>query len=175
MKYYSLDIPMGLYNKLLDMALEVKTQDNHMTQKPIVHEIHRPVAHYARDDESGNAEMVIYYDTSFYTFEEWVERSDSPELYENLDGEEFFEVAKEEARYDAELFYRWYENERYEPCGTFLTRKAAQSFIDSNQHHVGGKAFIYVNHAWRNKDAELIQRLMEYFADETVTWDEEDD
>lgn len=157
-------IDIDLKSKLLEMAENYHEQDNCGTASPFYHVVKRPVAKYSRDinDSKYNAERVILFDTEIYTPEFWIECSDEDAKYWRYDvsdlDEFFYQV--EEKYEEAEILYCWYEDETYTDCGTFLTRKAAQQFIDSNRHHVGQDAYIYVEYAWRNRDAEIIHQLM---------------
>ena len=48
---------------------------------------------------------------------------------------------------------------------TFLTEKAAKKHLEQNKHHYSDKARIYVSHAWRNPEMELVHDLLLTFAD----------
>jgi hypothetical protein len=42
----------------------------------------------------------------------------------------------------------------------FLTAKAAQAHLDANDYHYHKDADVYLNHAWRNEEAELISTFI---------------
>jgi hypothetical protein len=46
----------------------------------------------------------------------------------------------------------------YSNC--FLTAKAAQEHLDRNDYHYHKNADVYLNHAWRNPEAELVSEFL---------------
>jgi hypothetical protein len=42
----------------------------------------------------------------------------------------------------------------------FLTAKAAQAHLESNHYHYHKNADVYLNHAWRNPEAELVSTFL---------------
>jgi hypothetical protein len=42
----------------------------------------------------------------------------------------------------------------------FLTAKAAQEHLDSNYYHYHPDADVYLHHAWRNPEAELVTEFL---------------
>lgn len=52
---------------------------------------------------------------------------------------------------------------------TFLTEKAAKRHLEQNKHHYSDKARIYVDHAWRNPEMELVHKIILGFADDQKT------
>ncbi len=42
----------------------------------------------------------------------------------------------------------------------FLTAKAAQAHLESNYYHYHKNADVYLNHAWRNPEAELVSTFL---------------
>ena len=42
----------------------------------------------------------------------------------------------------------------------FLTAKAAQEHLDSNHYHYHKEADVYLNHAWRNPEADLVSEFL---------------
>ena len=42
----------------------------------------------------------------------------------------------------------------------FLTAKAAQAHLDANYYHYHKDADVYLNHAWRNPEAELVSTFL---------------
>jgi hypothetical protein len=41
-----------------------------------------------------------------------------------------------------------------------LTAKAAQAHLDANDYHYHKDADVYLNHAWRNPEAELVTEFL---------------
>lgn len=52
----------------------------------------------------------------------------------------------------------------YETKGTFFTEKAAKEHLRLNKHHYSDRARIYVVHAWRDPEAELVHKVLTSFA-----------
>ena len=48
--------------------------------------------------------------------------------------------------------------EKFSNC--FLTAKAAQEHLDANDYHYHKNADVYLNHAWRNPEAELVSEFL---------------
>lgn len=171
-----IDISLELETKLISMAKEVMTQDNRGTRRPFYYVVRRPVEKFASDSQRTGKypELKVYYDTDIYSIKEWIENmSEKPQgFWVDDDGEyiidvkdnctdeyKFMSLIKDEDE-DIETLWMWYEDEDYTDCGTFLTKKAAQKFIDNNRHNVGDNAYTYVRYAGGNSDAELIQQLL---------------
>lgn len=53
---------------------------------------------------------------------------------------------------------------RYETKRVFFTEKAANDHLKQNHYHYSSKVRIYVDHAWRDPEVELIRKLILSFA-----------
>lgn len=180
-----------LYAELVEIANNVSTQDNVGTAAPIYHVIKQPVAQYVSDanDARGETELVFQYDCDIYDREALYQLYEDDELEDalikanwdkddiddagleqliaDLGDWEFIEFIQKLCR-EATPLYRWYKDQEYTLCGTFLTRAHAELFMKQNAHHLHRDAYIYVKHAWRNFDAKAIQDLMEAIVEQTL-------
>lgn len=76
---------------------------------------------------------------------------------ENLEAD--FEERREQITSDVEdncynVDYRWENKE------TFFTREAAEQHIRENHYHYSSEARVYIEHAWRNTEAELVRKIL---------------
>ena len=168
----TIEIPEDTYAKLIELANEMTTQDPRGTRMPHMFQIRDWKKVY---DEAGNG------DNRF-----WLDRTSDPLDIEKL--EDLLEYLQtEEIEHDPEEIKSmwadweshswsndledWIEEncpnlekwsysmeEKFSNC--FLTAKAAQEHLDANHYHYHKDADVYLNHAWRNPEAELISEFL---------------
>jgi len=153
-----------------ELSIMLKTQDNRGTRAPVLFLLQD--AEEKRAFDSGD--FVLFSDDCG---EIW--RGDSEEdiikqileiRKEDIEAniaefghEEVFD--KEEARVEEEIREEvegnCYEMEwEFVTKQIFLTEEAAKEHLRLNPHHYSEKARIYVDHAWRNPEMELVQKIL---------------
>lgn len=141
---------------ILELADRLATQDNHGTAAPLAFNVMRPVGNYAStEDDAGNGAVFGYMiDCHFYT------KAEARKQYREDKKAGGAEAWNDWLKYhQATGLWRYEKDERYEHCGDFLTQQGAQDFIDANRHHCGDRAYVYCNHAWRNREMLLAVQM----------------
>jgi hypothetical protein len=160
-------ISNDMYNKLVELATEMTTQDPRGTRMPHMFQIRDWEKVY---DADLNGDTHIYLDRG-----NGIEIETADQLIEYLNDSEieFDEVEIRDMWVNDSNFGLpdWLEEhasdlEKYsyslEPVYTncFLTAKAAQAHLDKNYYHYHKNADVYLNHAWRNPEAELVTEFL---------------
>jgi hypothetical protein len=160
-------ISNDMYNKLVELATEMTTQDPRGTRMPHMFQIRDWNKVY---DADLNGDTHIYLDRG-----NGIEIETADQLIEYLNDSEieFDEVEIRDMWVNDSDFGLpdWLEEhvsdlERHsyslEPVYTncFLTAKAAQAHLDKNYYHYHKNADVYLNHAWRNPEAELVTEFL---------------
>lgn len=156
-----------------ELANRLKTQDNRGTRLPIWFLLQDVEEKRAFD----SGDFVLFSD---YDGEIW--RGDSEDdvvkqileerkqYIEFEDGETEEEIDKKEAELESEIYDEvsgeCYEmNWEYVTKQIFFTQEAAKNHLEQNKHHYSDKARIYVDHAWRNPEAELVYKILTSLGD----------
>ena len=167
----TIEVTDEMYAKLIELATEMTTQDMRGTRMPHMFQIRDWKKVY---DAELNGDTVF-----------WLDRRDSIEIetvedlidYLKNDDIEFDEDEIKEMWSDwKDMLFNddlkdWLEEkqidlEEYsyslEPVYTncFLTAKAAQAHLESNHYHYHKDADVYLNHAWRNPEADLVSTFL---------------
>jgi hypothetical protein len=167
----NIEVSDEIYDKLIELANEMTSQDMRGTRMPHMFQIRDWKKVY---DAELNGDVQIYLDRG-----NGIEIEGIDQLIEYLNEddckfveEEIREMWKnqEETPYDEGL-NEWIEENvphlqmysyslvpEYTNC--FLTAKAAQAHLDANDYHYHKDADVYLNHAWRNEEAELISTFI---------------
>jgi len=172
MKTIAIEVTDEMYARLIDLATEMTAQDPRGTRMPHVFQIRDWKKVY---DESGNGDHMF-----------WLDRTSDPLEIETLESLlEYLETGGIE--HDPEKIktmwtdwesHSWemdlkdwiedhcpdleYWSYSMEPVYTnsFLTAKAAQEHLGRNYYHYHKDADVYLNHAWRNPEAELVSAFL---------------
>jgi hypothetical protein len=167
----TIEVSDEMYAKLVELATEMTTQDMRGTRMPHMFQIRDWKKSY---DADLNGDTHIFLDRS-----DSIEIETVDELIEYLtDGEITFvenEIRemwtnREKHHWDSDL-EDWLEEhapslEKYsysmvaEYSNCFLTAKAAQEHLDRNHYHFHKNADVYLKHAWRNPEAELVSTFL---------------
>lgn len=162
-----IEIEQVVYDKLVELAKEMIEQDPRSTRMPHIFQIRDWKKVY---DAQLNGDTHIYLDREHGTEIETVEA-----LIDYLnEGEVEFDEAEIRDMWENGYEYGlpdWIEEnvpglEQYsyslEPfySNCFLTAKAAQAHLDANDYHYHKDADVYLNHAWRNPEAELVSTFL---------------
>lgn len=138
-----------LKERLLEMAKEIRTQDNLSTAEPIyVVRQKKRIYGFA----AGYSDNVAYLDDEGQEQEPSAKTEELERQYEDgeldEDEDEDFPALTRTRYIDIE------ENVQY-----FFTRVGAQAYLDSNKHNMN-KPFIYVESAFRNYEWQAIRQLL---------------
>ena len=163
----TIEISDEMYDKLIELANEMTTQDMRGTRMPHMFQIRDWKKVY---DAELNGDTHIYLDRG-----NGIEIETADELvdYLNDSGVEFDEAEIRDMWVNDRDFglpdwieehipdleqYSYSLEPSYSNC--FLTAKAAQEHLDRNYYHYHKKADVYLNHAWRNPEAELVSEFL---------------
>jgi hypothetical protein len=168
----TIEITDEMWDKLSALSLEMMEQDPLGTAMPHLFQI---------QDWKKVYDWNLNGDTQIWITEEGEEIEELQDLLDFLDGAGHFQDMSdyEEQSEISEITRRWEDGEisdwlsenwegvsdcsySLEPfyVNAFLTRKAAQDHLDQNYYHYHPKARVYLNHAWRNPEAELISDFL---------------
>jgi predicted transcriptional regulator len=167
----TIEVSDEMYDKLIELATEMTTQDPRATRMPHMFQIRDWKKVY---DAELNGDVRIFLDRGNNIEIETVEQ-----LIDYLNDYEI-EFSEDEVRemWDnrAECSWQsdikdWLEErvsdlEEYsyslvpEYSNCFLTAKAAQEHLDKNYYHYHKDADVYLNHAWRNPEADIISEFL---------------
>lgn len=167
----NIEVSEEMYNKLIELATEMTTQDPRATRMPHMFQIR---------DWKRVYDFNLNGDVSF-----WMDRTGDPREIESL--EDLLDYLNEmdiehdpdeieqlwmlrDVNYDTDL-NDWIEENcpELEPCtysmepvyvNCFLTAKSAQEHLDSNYYHYHKNADVYLNHAWRNPEMDTISEFL---------------
>lgn len=162
----TIEVSDEMYAKLIEIATEITTQDPRGTRMPHIFQIRDWKKVY---DWGLNGDIKIWinnFDTEIETLEEFIDyltdneieyvEEEINELWENGD---YFDLSGwveencpnlKECSYSLEPVY----------VNSFLTAKAAQNHLYENYYHYHTNADVYLNHAWRNPEAELLSEFL---------------
>ena len=131
--------------EILELKKEMETQDNLSTHNPlfVVFDIEKIPS---SSDYTSDSEWI--WDNESYSEEELKEcMKDNDIKFDESNWETVAQI------HDIYLCY-YIEKRTYQ--NAFLTRKAAQQFIDQNHYHFS-KPFIYVHGMWRNHELVAVR------------------
>lgn len=170
----TIEISDEMHEKLIQLATEMTTQDPRSTRMPHIFQIRDWKRVY---DWNLNGDFRIYIDNDgdYQT----VESAD--DLIEYLDNRSIKRPSDEDLKLLWENEYVEWEDEdialedfisdntKLEVCSyteepvyvnSFLTAKAAQDHLEQNYYHYHVNADVYLNHTWRNPEAELVTEFL---------------
>lgn len=155
-----------MYTKLIELATEMSTQDPRGTRMPHIFQI-RDWKRVYDWNLNGDVPCWIYNDGDFSVIETLQDLKEHLKYHGIEEPENLDELWEDE---DFEMQYWIEENcEDLTECSysmepvyknAFLTAKAAQEHLDSNYYHYHKDADVYLNHAWRNQEAELVSEFL---------------
>lgn len=161
----TITISDDMYEKLIELATEMTTQDPRCTRMPHIFQI-RDWKRVYDWNLNGDIPCWVHSDGDFTVIETLQDLREHLEYHnieepENLDElwEDKFELQdwiEDNVKDLAECSYSM------EPVyiNSFLTAKAAQEHLDSNNYHYHRDADVYLNYAWRNPEAELVSEFL---------------
>lgn len=159
----NIEVSDEMYAKLLELANEMTTQDPRGTRMPHMFQIRDWKKQY---DFGLNGDTYIWvgdYEEEIETlddFKEYLENNgiEIPENLEEMWGldYEISDWIKEHCPGLRECSYSMVP----EYTNSFLTAKAAEKHLSLNHYHYHKNADVYLNHAWRNPDSDLISEFL---------------
>jgi hypothetical protein len=130
----TIEVTDEVYAKLIELANEMTTQNMRGTRMPHMFQIRDWKKVY---DAELNGDTVI-----------WLDRGNGIEI----------ETIESLIDYIHLEEYSYSLVAEYTNC--FLTAKAAQAHLEANHYHYHKDADVYLNHAWRNPEAELVSTFL---------------
>jgi hypothetical protein len=159
----TIEVSDEVYAKLIELANEMTTQDPRGTRMPHLFQIRDWKKVYDWNMNGDTHIWVNDYETEIETIEEFKEylEENGFEVPENLEElwEDHWEMEDLLEEKNIELKQCSYS---LEPVyiNSFLTAKAAQEHLDKNYYHYHKNADVYLNHAWRNPEAETVSNFL---------------
>ena len=159
----NIEVSDEMYDKLIQLATEMTTQDPRGTRGPHIFQIRDWKKVY---DWNLNGDVTIWlddYGTEIETLDELKEYLtdngiDIPEDIESMwssqyDLEEFFlekQIDLKECSYSFEPFF----------INAFFTAKSAEEHLRLNHYHYHKNADVYLSHGWRNPEMEMVSTFL---------------
>lgn len=161
----TIEVTDGMYESLTKLATEMLEQDPRSTRMPHLFQI-RDWKRVYDWNLNGDFQCWISSDGEFTVIETVEGFKEHLELLGIEEPENLEELWED--KYDLQ---DWIEENcdeltecsySMEPVysNSFLTAKAAQAHLDSNYYHYHKDADVYLNHAWRNPEAELVSKFL---------------
>jgi hypothetical protein len=162
----TIEVTDEMYAKLIELAEEMTTQDPRGTRMPHIFQIRDWKKVY---DWGLNGDTRIWigdYEWEIETLDNFIDYLNEYEIkYVKGEIEELWHNDRDfglpdwieencpdlkECTYSMEPVY----------INSFLTAKAAQEHLDRNYYHYHKDATVYLNHAWRNPEAEVVTEFL---------------
>jgi hypothetical protein len=163
----TIEVSDEMYDKLIELATEMTTQDPRGTRMPHMFQIRDWKKVY---DAELNGDVSIFLDRGYgieiETVEELIDYLTENEIEFNEDeirdmwvNDKDFGLSDWIDDYAPDLQQHSYSLEpEYTNC--FLTAKAAREHLDKNYYHYHKDADVYLKHAWRNSEADIISTFL---------------
>ena len=167
----TIEVSNEMYDKLVELAKEMTTQDPRATRMPHMFQIRDWKKVY---DWNLNGNHRIWVDRGYgieiSTFEELKEYLENSET--EFDEENLKSLWEEKDKYSFETdLDTWIEENcsDLEQCSYsmeavytnhFLTAKAAEEHLRLNHYHYHKDADVYLNHAWRNPEMDMVSTFL---------------
>jgi hypothetical protein len=161
----TIEVSDEMYAKLIELATEMTSQDPRGTRMPHMFQIRDWKRQY---DWGLNGDTRCWIDsdgdyTVIETLDEFKEYLEGQGIEEPENIEELWEDRWELEDWISDNCSKLQEcSYSMEPVyvNCFLTAKAAQEHLDSNYYHYHKDADVYLNHAWRNDEADLVSEFL---------------
>lgn len=167
----TIEVSDEMYAKLIELATEMTEQDPRGTRMPHMFQIRDWKKVY---DWSLNGNTKVWIDRGYSieveTFNDMKDYLENSEI--EFDEEKLKSLWEEKDRYTFESdLDEWVEENcpDLEPCSYsmeevftnhFLTAKAGEQHLKLNDYHYHKNADVYLNHAWRNPEMELVSEFL---------------
>lgn len=163
----SIELSDEMYQKLIDIATEMTTQNHRGTRMPYFFQIRDWVKVY---DADLNGDTHIYlnrdYNIQIETVDELISYlednsiSFEEEKIREMWSDDFFTELPDWIEENAEGLERHSYSLQPVYKNSFLTAKAAQQHLEANYYHYHPKADVYLSHAWRNPEMKIISTFL---------------
>lgn len=167
----TIEVSEEMHAKLIELANEMTSQDPRGTRMPHMFQIRDWKKIY---DAELNGRTIIWLDRGngieIETVDQLIEYLNDSDIEFNEDEIKEMWNRWQDRMFDDSLTDWFDENqislEEYsyslepEYTNCFLTAKAAQAHLDANYYHYHKNADVYLNHAWRNPEAEIISEFL---------------
>ena len=167
----TIELSDEMYAKLIELATEMTTQDPRGTRMPHIFQIRDWKKVY---DADLNGDVHIILDRGngieIETYDQLIDYLNDFEI--EFVEDEIKEMWENRAEYSWQSDLVDWLQERIsdivehsyslvpEYTNSFFTAKAAQEHLDKNHYHYHKNADVYLNHAWRNFEAELVSTFL---------------
>ena len=167
----TIELSDEMYAKLIELATEMTTQDPRGTRMPHIFQIRDWKKVY---DADLNGDVHIILDRGdgieIETYDQLIDYLNDFEI--EFVEDEIKEMWENRAEYSWQSDLVDWLQERVsdivehsyslvpEYTNSFFTAKAAQEHLDKNHYHYHKNADVYLNHAWRNPEAELVSTFL---------------
>lgn len=167
----TIELSDEMYAKLIELATEMTTQDPRGTRMPHIFQIRDWKKVY---DADLNGDVHIILDRGngieIETYDQLIDYLNDFEI--EFVEDEIKEMWENRAEYSWQSDLVDWLQERVsdivehsyslvpEYTNSFFTAKAAQEHLDKNHYHYHKNADVYLNHAWRNFEAELVSTFL---------------
>jgi hypothetical protein len=169
----TIEIEDGMYEKLIELATEMTTQDPRGTRMPHMFQVQQQKRVY---DWGCNGDVRIWVDDGqeIETFKDLCEYMENRNIdfpnvleFEDIWEDTYATIEWNDSEYDLQEFISEFCPDlqelsySYEPeySNHFLTAKACKAHIASNGYHYT-QPVDYLNHAWRNPEMDLISTFL---------------
>ncbi len=167
----TIEVSEEMYAKLIELAKEMTTQDPRRTRMPHLFQIRDWKKVY---DAELNGNTIIWLDRGngieIETVEDLIDYLKDGDVEYDEDEIKEMWASWQDRMFDDDL-KDWFEENKIELeeysyslepeyTNCFLTAKAAQEHLDRNNYHYHKKADVYLNHAWRNPEADLVSEFL---------------
>jgi hypothetical protein len=159
----TIEVSEEMYDKLIGLATEMTTQDPRGTKMPHMFQIRDWKKQYDWGLNGNTHIWVGDYGEEIETldeFKEYLENNgiDIPENIEDIwndhwDMEDFLEEKNIVLKQCSYSLVPEYTNH-------FLTAKAGEEHLRLNDYHYHKDADVYLNHAWRNPEMEMVSEFL---------------
>jgi hypothetical protein len=155
-----IEVSDEMYDKLMDLSKEMTSQDPRCTKMPHMFQIQSKTREVCVEgsgeeiwmDEEGGECTEEGLKSYIIESKGWAEE-ESESKYSELEDYEIEEIL------DSNGYFKINLRDSYEYKNIFLTAKACQEHIDKNHYHYND-ATVYLNHAWRNPEMELVSKFL---------------
>jgi len=167
----TIELSDEMYAKLIELATEMTTQDPRGTRMPHIFQIRDWKKVY---DADLNGDVHIILDRGngieIETYDQLIDYLNDFEI--EFVEDEIKEMWENRAEYSWQSDLVDWLQERIsdivehsyslvpEYTNSFFTAKAAQEHLDKNHYHYHKNADVYLNHAWRNPETELVSTFL---------------
>lgn len=174
----TIDIPDDLYNEIIRISKDLKTQDSRWTADPFFYQVMTYKEFPTSSDYSSNSDYInqdgwkiTWYD--FHNNKDDFQKYLEEQWYDNDDIAEYLiEYTKKEDDYELEEWFEEEFNIRYVYYlkeehfdNAFLTESAIKEHISNNRHNYPNEVYDYLSYAYRNSELKAVINFIKSLTD----------